>query len=72
MIPSRITRSHRTCNDDEDPCVFLTAGEECMLPSCRFYKPLIERTKQPNTLLPCQYHITIHEYANMVDNGLIP
>ena len=65
MIPSRITQSHRACNDDEDPCVFLTAGEECFLPACRFYKPLVERDGAP-----CQYHITIHEYATMVDDEL--
>ena len=70
MIPPVSDRETRMCNDDLNPCMFLTAGYECMLPACRYYKPLIERVME-RFVNPCQYHMTIHEYADIIDSGAV-
>lgn len=70
MIPPVEERRTRDCNDDLEPCMFFTAGEECMLPAVQYYKPMNERYYD-RFKTPCEYHMTIHEYAELIESGSV-
>lgn len=69
--PTSAERSKRWCDDDRYPCMFMTAGFECSLPACEYYK-IYERVAPNDCIRLCRYHITMHEYAVLVDAGQIP
>lgn len=68
-VPTITERSERPCDDENEPCMFMTGGY-CMLPACQYCK--INERIVDRFIIPCRYHMTVHEYVNFVDNGVLP
>lgn len=68
MIPPVGERQKRLCNDFNAPCMF-SAGGRCFLPASQFYH--IRERVMDRIVLRCAYHMTLHEYAELIDSGVI-